>query len=184
MQDARGVEAERRLSAYFVMVAYFYGWQVYSNIYTVMSISATIGDMKLRQENPYMYKDALYLVTGIGLAESGIMCKCAPSLVDVSEEYEIRLGIYELCQACLTAIRLCVSELRVAIVSLVCTACAEILDIIGYDTSRPETAPESLTSASAFFTLSVNPAARASLLAKIALILSAGPIIICEGLPQ
>ena len=92
MQDARGVEAERRLaerrlSAYFVMVAYFYGWQVYSNINTVMSISATIGDMKLRQENPYTYKDALYLVTGIGLADSGIMCKCAPSVVDVSEEY-------------------------------------------------------------------------------------------------
>ena len=67
------MEAERRrLSAYFVMVAYFYGWQVYSNINTVMSISATIGDMKLRQENPHTYKDALYLVTGIGLADSEI----------------------------------------------------------------------------------------------------------------
>ncbi len=104
--------------AYFVMVAYFYGWQVYSNVNTVMSIFATIGDMKLRQENPDTYKDDLYVVTGIGLAESGIMCKCAPSLVDVSEEYEITVGIYELCQACLTAIRLCFGELRVAIVSL------------------------------------------------------------------
>ena len=67
----------------------------------------------------HFFLDALYLVTGIGLAESGIMCKCAPSLVDVSEEYEITVGIYELCQACLTAIRLCFGELRVVIVSLV-----------------------------------------------------------------
>jgi hypothetical protein len=94
-----------RLSAYFVMVAYFYGWQVYSNINTVMSISATIGDMKLRQENPYTYKDALYLVTGIGLAESGIMCKCAPSLVDCYSDAKFAEATETdrcRCEACLT----------------------------------------------------------------------------------
>ena len=44
---------------------------MYSNINTVMSISGY-----------GIY--TLYLITGICSADSGIMCKCAPSVVDVS----------------------------------------------------------------------------------------------------
>ena len=91
VQDARGVEAERRR-------VFCYGC-------IFLWLASTF-------EHIYAWPILVYCVN---VQVVLLMRRC----LQEDYGYEIRLGVYELCQACLTAMRLCLGELRVAIFPLI-----------------------------------------------------------------